>query len=189
MEDRARFMVSTFIFAIGSTPIIWLSRRSLLNPASHGFFRFFAFEAIFALIVLNAPHWFTEALSGQQLVSWFLLIVSVVLVVWGVILLRRFGRSRPTSGDSPVYEWENTESLVTTGVYRYIRHPMYSALLFLAWGALLKSVTVSAVVLAVVATLALVATAKAEEGENVTRFGQEYRDYMKQTRRFLPFVL
>jgi len=182
-------MVSTFVFAISSIPIIWLSRRSLLRPASHGFFRFFAFEAILALIVLNAPHWFKQAFSGQQLVSWFLLVVSVVLVVWGVILLRRLGQSRPTSEDSPVFEWENTESMVTTGVYRYIRHPMYSALLFLAWGALLKSVTLSTLVLAGVATLALAATARAEEAENVTRFGQEYRDYMKRTRRFVPFVL
>jgi protein-S-isoprenylcysteine O-methyltransferase Ste14 len=182
-------MISTVVFAIGSIPIVWLSRWSLLHPTSHGFSRFFAFEAILALIVLNAPHWFRHAFGAQQVLSWLLLIVSIVLVVWGVSLLRRFGQSRPTSEDSPVFEWENTESLVTTGVYRYIRHPMYSALLFLAWGALLKSVTISTLVLAGVATLALAATAKAEEAENVTRFGQEYRDYMKRTRRFVPFVL
>jgi protein-S-isoprenylcysteine O-methyltransferase Ste14 len=182
-------MVSTFIFIIGSVLIVWLSRRSLLHPASHGFFRFFAFEAIFALTILNAPHWFKDAFSGQQLVSWFLLVVSILLVVWGVILLRRLGQSRPTSQDSPVYEWENTERLVTTGVYRYIRHPMYSALLFLTWGALLKSVTISTLILAGIATLALAATAKAEETENVARFGREYEDYVKRTRRFVPFML
>jgi len=140
------------------------------------------------LIVLNAPHWFEHAFGAQQLVSWLFLVVSVVLVVWGVVLLRRFGRSRPTTEGSPVFEWENTENLVTTGVYRYIRHPMYSALLFLAWGALLKSVSIITLVVAGVATLALAATAKAEEAENVARFGQEYRDYMKRTRRFVPFV-
>jgi len=181
-------MISTVVFAIGSVPIIWLSRRSLLHPASHGFSRFFAFEAIFALIILNAPHWVERPFGAQQLVSWLLLIVSVVLVVWGVTLLRRFGRSRPTTEGSPEFGWENTESLVTTGVYRYIRHPMYSSLLFLAWGALLKSVSIVTLVLAGVATLALAATAKAEEAENVARFGQEYRDYMKRTRRFVSFV-
>lgn len=182
-------MVSAFVFAIGSILIIWLSRRSLLHPASHGFFRFIAFEAIFALIVLNAPHWFDQAFSGQQLISWFLLVVSILLVVWGVILLRRLGRPRPASQDSPVFEWENTERLVTSGIYRHIRHPMYSALLFLTWGAALKFVTTITLILAVVATLALVATAKAEEAENVTRFGREYIDYMKRTRRFVPFML
>jgi protein-S-isoprenylcysteine O-methyltransferase Ste14 len=182
-------MISTVVFAAGSISIIWLSRRSLLYPSSHGFPRFFALEAILALVVLSAPHWFADPFGPQQLVSWLLLVVSVILVVWGVVLLRRFGRSRPTTEESPVFEWENTESLVTTGVYRYIRHPMYSSLLFLAWGALLKSVSISTVILAGVATLALAATAKAEESENLTRFGQEYRDYMKRTRRFMPFVL
>ncbi len=95
----------------------------------------------------------------------------------------------PATEVSPVFNWENTESLVTTGVYRYIRHPMYSSLLFLAWGALLKSVSISTLVLAGVATLAMVTTAKAEEAEKVDRFGQEYQDYMKRTRRFVPFVL
>ncbi len=181
-------MISAVIFAIGSIPIVWLSRRSFLNPTAHGFPRFFAFEAIFALMVLNAPHWFENALGTRQLVSWLLLVVSVVLVVWGVLLLRRLGRSRPTTVASPEFEWENTEALVTTGIYCYIRHPMYSALLFLAWGALLKSVSIITLVLAGVATLAVVATAWAEEVENVTRFGQEYRDYMKRTRRFVPFL-
>jgi protein-S-isoprenylcysteine O-methyltransferase Ste14 len=182
-------VISIFVFVIGSVAISWVSRGSLRHPTSHGFFRFFAFEAILALIVLNAPHWFEHAFGSQQLISWLLLVVSLVLVVWGVILLRRFGRSRPTTEGSTVFGWENTENLVTTGVYRYIRHPMYSALLFLAWGALLKFVSIITLVLAGVATLALAATAKAEEAENVTRFGQEYRDYMKRTRRFVPFVV
>ena len=112
-----------------------------------------------------------------------------MLVVWGVILLHRLGRSRPTADGSPVFEWENTESLVTTGIYRYIRHPMYSSLLFLAWGVLLKSVSIMTFVLAVIASLAIAATAKAEEAENVAQFGQSYNDYMTRTRRFVPFLL
>ena len=79
--------------------------------------------------------------------------------------------------------------LVTTGIYRYIRHPMYSSLLFLAWGALLKSVTEITLTLAGVATLALIVTAKVEETENLDRFGDEYRDYMRRTRLFVPFLL
>ena len=182
-------MLRALVFVAGSVPIVWLSRRSLIHPSSHGFPRFWAFEAILGLVVLNAPYWFAQPLGAQQLASWFLLFVSIFLVVWGVVLLRRAGSSRAATEESDLFGWENTERLVTTGVYRYIRHPMYSSLLFLAWGTLLKSVSIGTFVLAVLATLALVATAKAEEAENVARFGQEYRDYMKNTRRFVPFVL
>jgi protein-S-isoprenylcysteine O-methyltransferase Ste14 len=34
----------------------------------------------------------------------------------------------------------------------------------------------------------LLATALAEEGENLKRFGAAYADYKKRTRRFIPFV-
>jgi len=59
--------------------------------------------------------------------------------------------------------------LVTEGIYRYIRHPMYSSLLLLAWGVFFKSFSWAALVLVLVATLALFATAKAEEAENLER--------------------
>ena len=182
-------MISIIVFIIGSAVIIWVSRASLRYPRSHGFPRFFAFEAILALIVINAPHWFAFPIGIQQIASWSLLVLSIIFVAWGVILLRRSGSSVATPDESPMFAWENTEKLVTTGIYRYVRHPMYSSLLFLAWGALLKSITVSTVILAGVATLALVLTAKAEEAENLSRFGEVYRIYMRRTRLFVPFLL
>jgi len=177
------------IFVVASILIFWVSRRSLLHPASHGFGRFFAFEAILALMLLNAPHWFTDPFGLRQIASWILLFASAVCVVWGFVALRSLGGFSPADEVSPSFEWEKTGHLVTRGIYGRIRHPMYSSLLFLAWGALLKSVTFPSLALAGAATLALFATAKAEEVENLARFGQEYRDYMKRTRRFVPFVL
>jgi len=182
-------MIPVIVIAVGSIPILWWSRKSLSHPSSHGFSRFFAFEAILALVAINLPNWFVPSFCAQQVVSWLLLVISIVLVLWGVFLLRHLGRSRPTTEGEPRFDWENTENLVTTGVYAYIRHPMYSSLLFLAWGALLKSVSLVTFVLTGVATVALVLTAKVEEAENIARFGDEYRDYMKRTHRFVPYLL
>jgi len=188
LEDHARAVISIIVFIVGSIAIIWVSRASLRYPRSHGFPRFFAFEAIFALIIVNAPHWFVFPIPTQQVVSWLLLVISIILVVWGVVLLRSTGKAVAPSDESPMFEWENTYKLITTGIFRYIRHPMYSSLLFLAWGALLKSITTGTLILAGVATLALVATAKIEEAENLARFGTEYRNYMRRTRLFVPFL-
>ena len=141
------------------------------------------------MIIINAPHWFVFPIPIQQVVSWLLLVISIILVVSGVVLLRSAGKAVAPSEESPMFEWENTDKLVTTGIFRYIRHPMYSSLLFLAWGALLKSITIGTLILAGVATLALVATAKAEEAENLARFGMEYQNYMRRTRRFVPFLM
>ncbi len=182
-------MLRLAIFALASLPIVWVSRPSLLHPASHGFPRFFAFEACLALLLLNAPFWFVDPLALRQLASWSLLGASVVLVVWGFLLLRRLGGFEPRDEASPEFGWERTERLVTSGIYRHIRHPMYSSLLFFTAGALLKSLTLGTILTALAASVALVATAKAEEAENLARFGEEYREYMKQTSRFIPHVL
>ena len=181
-------MTRIAVFALISMPILWVSRRSLGHPASHGFFRFFAFEATLALMLLNAPRWFADPFGVRQLASWLLLSLSLIFVVWGFALLRRLGSFSPAAEASPSFQWESTRSSVTTGIYRYIRQPMYSSLLFLTWGAVLKSVTIGSVLLGVAASLALTATARSEEVENVARFGQQYREYMTRTRRFVPFL-
>jgi protein-S-isoprenylcysteine O-methyltransferase Ste14 len=47
---------------------------------------------------------------------------------------------------------EKTTILVTTGAYRYIRHPLYSSLLFLAWGIFFKAPSWPGGLLALAAT-------------------------------------
>jgi hypothetical protein len=85
-------MLSAVLVGVGSIPIFWISRRSLLRPSSYGFYRFFAVESILALIVLNAPKWFTRPFSAPQLASWLLLLVSVFTVISGSLTdLRHFG--------------------------------------------------------------------------------------------------
>lgn len=184
-----RAVISALVIVVASIPIVLLSRHSLRDPTSHGYFRFFAFEAILMLMVLNVPSWFASPLAARQIVSWLLLILSGVLVVWGTVLLRRLGGPEAPPRDSPLFEVENTRNLVTTGIYRYVRHPLYGSLLCLAWGAALKAVTPLSLALAVLATVALFGTAKAEEVENLARWGDAYRRYMEGTRRFIPFAL
>ncbi|MFC1726412.1 methyltransferase family protein [candidate division KSB1 bacterium] len=83
---------------------------------------------------------------------------------------------------------EKTTVLVTTGAYRYIRHPLYSSLLFLTWGAFFKHLSLLGITLAVISTVFLVITAKIEETENLRFFGEAYQSYMKKTKMFIPFI-
>jgi protein-S-isoprenylcysteine O-methyltransferase Ste14 len=66
---------------------------------------------------------------------------------------------------------------------------MYASLLAMAWCAYLKNPSgLASIVLTLGASGFLLATALAEEGENLKRFGAAYADYKKHTRRFIPFV-
>jgi len=185
----AKAMVRLALFFAGSAAIIKLSWRSLRDLRSHGFYRFFAFELLLALVLQNARMWFRDPLSTRQLVSWFLGAASIALAIEGFRLLRVIGRLSRTTARSTNLNFENTTTLVTVGAYRFIRHPLYVSLLALVWCAYLKSpLTVSSIALALSATVFLVGTSVAEERENLVRFGAAYGDYMKRTRRFIPFL-
>lgn len=169
------------IFIGGSIGVIGLSANSLRKPRSHGFYRFIAFECLLALIVLNLDGWFASPFSVRQIASWVLLTSSLPLAIHGFCLLRKLGEPRRGI--------EQTARLVRRGAYRYIRHPLYASLLLLSWGVFLKGIALLTGILVLVISALLVATAKAEERENVAVFGDEYRQYARTTKLFIPFVL
>lgn len=181
-------VIKAVVFLLATAGIAYVSRASLVVPRSHGFFRFFAWEAILALTLLNVDDWFRDPFSWHQLVSWFLLVVSLFLVLHGVRLLKQIGKPDSQRNETPMIGFEKTTTLVTVGAYRYIRHPLYSSLLFLAWGVFFKAPSWVGGLLALAATLFLVTTARIEEAEDVRFFGAAYREYMKQTKMFIPFL-
>jgi protein-S-isoprenylcysteine O-methyltransferase Ste14 len=181
-------MLELVIFLLGSLGFVLLSRHALIEHHGYGFPRFFAFEAILGLVVLNAGKWFNQPFSLPQLVSWGLLLVSVFLAVYAFWILRTYGAADSSSKDADRLAFEKTTQLVTVGPYRFIRHPLYTSLLLLAWGTYLKQVNLVSILLTIIASLALILTAAYEERENLLTFGDAYASYMKNTKRFIPFI-
>ncbi len=188
MATPIPFEFKLAVFLAGTLALAYVSRAALLRVRSHGFYRFFAWEAMLALILLNFEHWIADPLSIQQILSWICLLVATFLVVHGFILLGRMGRQNEQRAGEELYTFEKTTTLVTEGAYRWIRHPLYSSLLFLAWGAYLKWLTWPGLLLVLVATACLAATARIEEGENVKFFGPAYTEYRKHTKMFIPYL-
>ncbi|MFC1983201.1 methyltransferase family protein [Chloroflexota bacterium] len=174
-------MVRLTIFIILSVVLIIWSWKSLWNRQVHGFYRFFTFESILALIIVNSGTWFTNPFSVIQIISWILLLSSIIMAVQGFYLIHEIGR--------PKQGIEDTTVLVKTGIYKYIRHPLYSSLILIAWGAFLKDMSWLSATLVIMATIFSVATAMAEEKENLQRFNDEYFHYMNYTKRFIPFIV
>ncbi len=181
--------VKLLVLAAGAAAIVWVSRGPLRQPGSHGFYRTFAWLAILGLFVLNDERWFDDPFAPWQLVSWFLLIGATFLVLHGVHLLRVIGRPAASAASAAEYRFENTTRLVEVGAYRYIRHPLYASLLWLAWGIYFKvPLSPAGLALALAASAFLVLTARSEEGELQRKFGADYAAYRQRTKMFVPFV-
>ncbi len=176
-------------FIVGSAALVYVSRKSLLRPRSHGFYRFFAWELLLALSLLNFSTWFTNWAAWYQLISWILLIACFVPLILGIAALR--GRGQPDAqrrSEPQLIAFEPTTQLVTDGIYGYIRHPLYSSLFLLGWGIFFKSPSLLDLALALATSLFLVATSRADEAECRAVFGSEYTRYMQRTRMFIPYV-
>lgn len=88
---------------------------------------------------------------------------------------------------SPTPQIRTDHSLVTQGVYRRIRHPMYAAhwLWALAQALLLDNWLAGPAMLVTFAPLYIVRVPH-EERMMLDHFGQEYREYMSRTGRVIP---
>jgi protein-S-isoprenylcysteine O-methyltransferase Ste14 len=170
------------LFLLGTALLVWFSWKPLRHPGSHGFYRFFAWEAILALIVQHREY------EGGQVISQTLLIISVLFLVLGYSVLLMRGRAGGDRQDGALYGWERTTTLITTGIYGLIRHPMYASLLALDWAMFFRAVSLPGFALAATASIFLQRTAQAEEKECLAYFGEPYSDYMQRTRRFIPFL-
>lgn len=82
------------ILVLLSSVLAYLSRQSFSQPRSHGFFRFFAFESILVLVLLNIDSWFVDPFSLRQIFSWILLLLSLLLALHHFYLLRQIGKPR-----------------------------------------------------------------------------------------------
>jgi protein-S-isoprenylcysteine O-methyltransferase Ste14 len=173
-------LIEIILFIAGFIFIGLVSISSLRQPGSHGYYRFFAWEIIWGMFLINVRTWFVNPFAWNQILSWILLFASLIPLVAGVYLLRNEGK--------PKDALEATTQIVRVGIYRFIRHPLYASLLYLSWGIFFKSPSLLDGCLVVVALAFLYATARADEAECLVKFGQEYSQYMKKTRMFIPLL-
>ncbi|MFZ0471527.1 MAG: isoprenylcysteine carboxylmethyltransferase family protein [Bacteroidales bacterium] len=182
-------MDKVILFIAFSLPVIYLSKRTLFDIKSHGFPRFFGWECIIALFVANYKFWFVEPLSARQVISWVLLAISAYMLVAGALLLNRARKPGVVRVDEKLFKFERTTELVTTGIFKYIRHPLYASLIFITWGIYFKHPTVIMTLVALLASVLFWFTAVGDEKECIAYFGDSYRDYIKGTKRFIPFLI
>ncbi len=171
----------TIILILGTIFLVYFTWIiSLKKKRYHGIYRFFVFEGIFILVLLNYTKWFKAPFSLIQIISWILLLSSAIIAFLGFYFL--FTRGKPEG------QMENTSLLITTGFYKYIRHPIYLSIIPGVFGVLLKGIGYWQIILTAVVLISIVITAKVEEKEMIKKFGTEYLDYMKKTKMFIPFI-
>ncbi|MEP6648488.1 MAG: isoprenylcysteine carboxylmethyltransferase family protein [Lapillicoccus sp.] len=141
--------------------------------------------AVGILLAISASRWLPAlAIGDRPVAAWcglVLLWAAMALRQWSFRTLGRyFTFTVQTSADQPV---------VTTGPYRYVRHPAYAALLVATLaGGLYVGNWLSLVALVVAVTVGLAYRITVEERALGQDVGDAYRDYAATHKRLVPFV-
>jgi steroid 5-alpha reductase family enzyme len=126
----------------------------------------------FSIIVLGLMVWKDDQIAPVAYLGLVLYVPGVALVAYSFITLKRKGK--PESG------WEPTTTLIDSGVYRVVRHPLYLGSALFTVGIMLIVQSIPSTVLGLVAVFCFWMVSRGEDKFNVEKFGDAYRQYMKE---------
>lgn len=146
--------------------------------------------AFLGMVLLPLVYLFTSLFSfaDYDVPLWLQLfgLLSIVPMLW------LFYRSHKDLGRnwSATLEIREGHHVVDSGVYKYVRHPMYSAILILVIiQALLLNNYIAGLSGLVSFGLLYTLRVKNEEKMMLSEFGDEYEQYMKKTKRIIPYII
>lgn len=140
-------------------------------------------------IVFNCTYllyWFTPLFSWATVLSLLVRAFGLIIATYGLYL---FWLTHKTLGEnwSPLLEVRKEHQLITTGIYKHIRHPMYTSIFILVIGLGMLSGNILVVMLPLVMFYILYhMRVKDEEGMMVSWFGDEYILYKRRMGALLP---
>ena len=148
------------------------------------------FLVFLGMMILPLLYILTPLFSfADYTLPFFAQITGIVLIVPILWLFRRSHKDLGLNW-SVTLEIREGHNVVDTGVYKYIRHPMYSAIWLwgIAQALLLQNYIAGFSGLICFGMLYLLRVQKEEE-MMLKEFGEEYRAYQKRTKRIIPFVI
>ncbi len=136
------------------------------------------------LVYLINPKWMAWSKIGlPDGVRWLGVGIGVLCVAGIYWLFSSIG-----SGITLTSATRKEHKLVTSGPYRWIRHPLYTigASLFISFGMMADNWFIAA--LGILTFILMAIRTPKEEANLIAKFGDEYRAYIKITGRFLPYL-
>ncbi len=104
---------------------------------------------------------------------------GIAFAIWARYHLGRNWSPRPAVKEH--------HELVVSGPYRFVRHPIYTGLIFAAFGTALTG-TIFGLIVFVIASVVFIARIRKEEDIMLELFPETYPAYQARTKKLIPFV-
>jgi protein-S-isoprenylcysteine O-methyltransferase Ste14 len=119
-------------------------------------------------------------LSAPSLVGLALIVMGYTLLLLGQITLGRF--------HSSTLVIKEDHRLITHGIYRLVRHPMYLGVILVAIGLAVTASSVTGFLIMLALVPVFLIRIRMEERLLMQEFGDAYRAYRAATNKLIPFV-
>jgi protein-S-isoprenylcysteine O-methyltransferase Ste14 len=114
-------------------------------------------------------------------------IVVIVLLIVGLIIAIVARRTLAGNWSGQV-ALKKDHVLITTGLYQYVRHPIYTGMLMMILGTALSYGTLGATLGFLIILLGVLVKLNEEEALMTQHFSQEYLSYKQRTKTLIPFI-
>jgi len=119
------------------------------------------------------------------------IVINVVIIVFAVtgLIVALMARRTLAGNWSRAVAFKEDHELITTGLYHYVRHPIYTGVLLMILATVLSVGTLSASIGFVIIVLGLWFKLRAEEEILTLHFPKEYSAYKDRTKALIPYVV
>src|ERR1700682_5040116 len=179
-----------FYFWIGAE--LWLgSRRRHLPPGATDHdsgSKWWLIGSVWASVAIG--FWTALLLPGTAIKTGrtVVFIVGLILMLAGMALRWYSIRVLGTSFTCEV-STRPGQAVVQTGPYRWVRHPSYTGGLVTVFGVLLCCCNLASLAALIVVIAGYAYRIRVEESALANELGQPYQDYMRRTKRLIPFLV
>jgi protein-S-isoprenylcysteine O-methyltransferase Ste14 len=131
------------------------------------------------------PTFITQSIGGIL----FLIGLVILAIAFSSFNKREFIGREQLDAVKPNDENEvKQKQLVKTGLYAYVRHPLYFGIILMLVGALIFLPTYSMMIFVIISLLYLPIGVKLEEQKLVKEFGEQYISYQREVKMLFPFL-
>ncbi len=154
-------------------------------------YRYFFFHIVILMLITgNAGIFHVLIVEGPALLPLWLAIVFGILFIFMRFLfewhLRNSGFNEIGHGLGIYMLFPEEGVRIKSGIYSFIRHPMYAGDLCLALGFAFLKNNPFAFLIALIAFIPFVVAIKCEDRELIKRFGEKHKHYIKETGAIIP---
>lgn len=155
-------------------------RKSIVETGTMTLFYFF----IYFIIVKKIGYFRVENVEVENMIR---LLGALSILIGGVLnIIGRLNLGKNWANHIIIYE---THTFVTKGLYSIVRHPLYSSIMLMFYGASLAFSNYMVIVLTSIIFIPFMNYRAKQEEEELLKIFPEYKEYKKRVWRFFPKII